>query len=307
MIRAVELLIFLSLAAGVHLGLWATAPDRQGAAATGGGGEGAVTLAAATPQAAALARAWQTAPSVSETPVAAQPAPPALAPDVPAPIAPALTAPAAPRLTALLPERPPETPTAPAQRPTLPAPEAPQPPQANEAPQPTISATRPVARATPAPTAPRPAPRDPAPRADTSPPAPPQPPAAAAQAQRPSGSAAPRQPRAASGDDGADRTQSTRQASHNALQAQWGARIQRKVHRRMIYPRGASGTGTAKVALTISRSGQLTGLRLVRSSGTQAFDTAALSAVQRAGRFPAAPKALEDASYTFTLSLAFRP
>jgi protein TonB len=48
-------------------------------------------------------------------------------------------------------------------------------------------------------------------------------------------------------------------------------------------------------------------LRLIRSSGVSAFDDEALRAVRNAGRFPAAPQGLTDASYSFTLALTFRP
>lgn len=109
------------------------------------------------------------------------------------------------------------------------------------------------------------------------------------------------------GRSGKDSTQSANAAARTALQAKWGAQVQRKVHRQLIYPRGVSGAGNARVALTIDRAGRLTGLRLTHSSGVDAFDTAALNAVRRAGRFPTAPSELTEASYTFTLSLAFRP
>lgn len=115
-------------------------------------------------------------------------------------------------------------------------------------------------------------------------------------AERRSGPAGPDSPQAAA-----------ETARRESLQARWGLRIQRRVHRRLIYPRGATGTGTARVALTIDRSGRLAALRLTRSSGVAAFDRAALSAVRRAGRFPPAPEGLDLALYSFSLSLSFRP
>jgi protein TonB len=144
-------------------------------------------------------------------------------------------------------------------------------------------------------------PADPSPR--TRPVARPEPPAHAAPAAT-----------AAGGDTGAVRqvrqpsaaAQTGKPAAHDALQARWGAQIQRKVHRRLIYPHGATGAGTTRVALSVSPSGQLTRLHVLHSSGVAAFDEAALTAVRRAGRFPAAPDGLSEANYSFTLSLTFQ-
>ena len=118
-----------------------------------------------------------------------------------------------------------------------------------------------------------------------------------------SGASASRQ----AGRQGKDSTHSAENGASAALQAGWGAKIQSRVHRQLIYPRGATGAGSASVILTVDRSGKLAALRLTRSSGTPAFDEAALRAVRKAGRFPAAPDGLTRASYSFTLSLAFRP
>jgi protein TonB len=94
-------------------------------------------------------------------------------------------------------------------------------------------------------------------------------------------------------------------ARAKSLQAGWGAKIQSRVHRNLRYPRGETATGTARVALTILRNGQLAGAKLVRSSGHAALDRAALAAVNRAGRFPKAPSELAQASYSFTIALTF--
>jgi protein TonB len=77
------------------------------------------------------------------------------------------------------------------------------------------------------------------------------------------------------------------------------ARIER------VRPR-TRGVGQVTLTLQIAQSGQLTALSVSRSSGDPDLDNAALSAVQRAGRFPAAPEGLTDASYGFSLPIRFR-
>jgi protein TonB len=85
--------------------------------------------------------------------------------------------------------------------------------------------------------------------------------------------------------------------------SQWGAQIMARIER--ARPR-VRGSGQVVLALQITRDGGLAGLSVARSSGDAALDNAALSAVQRAGRFPAAPKGLTDASYGFSLPIRFR-
>jgi protein TonB len=58
--------------------------------------------------------------------------------------------------------------------------------------------------------------------------------------------------------------------------------------------------------LTIGRDGRLLQSGISRSSGNAALDEAALKAVIRAGRFPAAPQELTEARHVFSLSVSFR-
>ncbi|MFC2969554.1 TonB family protein, partial [Acidimangrovimonas pyrenivorans] len=89
--------------------------------------------------------------------------------------------------------------------------------------------------------------------------------------------------------------------------ASWGAAIAAQIERHKRYPRDARGaTGKVSVALTIGRDGSLRGVRLRRSSGSVALDAAALAAVRAAAPYPPAPAALGDASYSFSLTVAFR-
>ncbi|WP_116083818.1 energy transducer TonB [Tropicimonas sp. IMCC34011] len=91
------------------------------------------------------------------------------------------------------------------------------------------------------------------------------------------------------------------------LKAQWGASIRNRVERGKRYPSGARrASGTAVVQLTVTRAGGLAGVRLVQSSGNAAIDQAAVQAVQRAGRFPAAPSQLPGNAHSFNLPISFR-
>lgn len=324
MMKLAEAVVFLSLATSLHIGVWAASPASDGVVSGGSRAESSVALAAATPAMTAIARQWQRPLEVTVTP-AALPHP------APEPITDATTAPKVPRpdrnhtVTAL-----PKRPEAPALAPSpvaqtdaparVAAPQTQAPPALATQAIDTTTATRPrTLSAPPAPVTPPDAPvvphQETAPRADTMPP--PAAPVPAVAAPEPAPAAAVRpQPRSkqpgqnataparATGQDAAHAAQSQ---SSNALQAKWGARIQRKVHRSMAYPRAASGSGTARVTLDVDRSGRLVSLRLVRSSGVAAFDAAALEAVKRARRFAKAPKELSEARYSFTLSLTFRP
>ena len=85
--------------------------------------------------------------------------------------------------------------------------------------------------------------------------------------------------------------------------AQWGGQIQARIARSRP---NVTGSGRATVQLSVGRNGQLQGLGLAQSSGNPAVDQAALDAVRRAGRFPRAPAALTDASYSFSVPLTFQ-
>ena len=91
-------------------------------------------------------------------------------------------------------------------------------------------------------------------------------------------------------------------------QAQWGAAIRKKVERRKAYPKAARGAeGEVIVKRTISRAGTLESVSVARSSGNAVLDEAAMSAVRRAGRFPAAPQTLTGARHVFSLPIRFAP
>lgn len=306
MMKLAEAVVFVSLATSLHIGVWAASPARDGSQGDGDSAQAAVVVQTASPAMAAVVRQWQRPPEVAPVPAALPmvPADTAAAPQRPTaesglPLTALPDRPDAPALAA-----PPEAETdAPARLsvPEFTPPDAPSPPQAEAQPRPQTPPKRDTALAAPdAPNAPSLPRVDAAPRAATAP-ATPRPPEPAPRASTRQKAAAP------AGQAAKDETHAASAKARNALQAEWGAAIQRRVHRGMAYPRGATGAGTARVALDVDRSGKLIGLRLVRSSGVDAFDRAALEAVRRARRFAKAPDGLSAASYSFTLSLTFKP
>ncbi|WP_415184692.1 energy transducer TonB family protein [Phaeovulum sp.] len=90
------------------------------------------------------------------------------------------------------------------------------------------------------------------------------------------------------------------------LRASWGAAIRARIERRKTYPSAANGaSGKVTVRLKVTRAGVLAAVSVVRSSGNAALDQAALQAVKRAGKFPAAPKGLSETGYDFSLAIQF--
>ncbi|PTV97574.1 protein TonB [Rhodobacter aestuarii] len=91
-----------------------------------------------------------------------------------------------------------------------------------------------------------------------------------------------------------------------SLLRQWGAELRARIERRKSYPKAAGrASGRVVVQVTVGRDGRLIAAQVARSSGHAALDTAALSAVKRAGRFPAAPKGLSKPSYGFAVPISF--
>lgn len=89
-----------------------------------------------------------------------------------------------------------------------------------------------------------------------------------------------------------------------SLMSQWGGQIRSCINRRARAPRGLREGGQAVLALTIGRDGAVRGVGLAASSGQPALDQAATDAARRAGRCPAAPAGLNDASYSFELPIS---
>ncbi len=312
------------LAAGLHALAFAALPG-NGVQSRGAGGESLVTLQGATPQFEAMVAAWTAPPETAQPPALTAPQPPA--PDLVEPQPPQVsrapepvTAPARPNL--------PDSPAAPAaaqaplparmpapdisQAPALPRPNtdpvpderpeiAPTPPAPPRR-QVTLPPDSPVAPAPPeamqAPSSPpppqtaRPDPR-PAPRAQTA--------STGVQAQRAAGRGGASQ----AGTSGRAESATLSPGQRRSLMAAWGAQIRTRIERTKRFPRGVRGGGRVVLSVRVSRAGTLQGVAVRKSSGKPELDAAALRAVQRAGRFPAAPGELKKPVYTFSLPVNF--
>ena len=266
--RAAEIIAFLGLSAMVHAGVMAGIGDSMGGPqAQGQGGVDRVTLTAAPESMAAMADRWTAAPQAMIRPTALQ------SPDMGTqPMMPRHD-PAAPGLT--LPRAP-----------QLAHPDAPPtaPSMSDSAPPPPDTALAQSPRPTP-----RPATHQSAPQS------------------------APQPARIAQGHGGgvtngaatalAPTTPALSQAQRQSLMAEWGGQIMARIER--ARPR-VTGKGQVTLTLRIGRDGMLAALGVAQGSGNTALDEAALAAVRRAGQFPAAPEALREASYAFTLPIRFR-
>jgi protein TonB len=279
--RALEALVFLGLALGIHLGVAGIRSPQQGAASSGDGGEALVSLEASSASLSAMVEDWEKPPELAQPELPRQ-APPQIA--APAPAMPDLTPPQAvtpmPGPQMALPQMESLPDLSQAKQPPPPAP-APEPaPKAEPKPQPAAdSQLRPKAR-----------------------PAPPAKPVVASQAQRAAGSGG----GATAGEARAASAATLNPAKTQSLKSGWGAAIRARVERRKRYPASARGaSGSAVLRITVGRDGSLHGVSVGRSSGNRALDQAAVQAVRAARRFPAAPKGLGDASYTFSLPVQF--
>lgn len=77
-----------------------------------------------------------------------------------------------------------------------------------------------------------------------------------------------------------------------ALAAKYADTVRSRIARRQRYPKKAERrgqTGVAVISFVVSKSGDISALRLARSSGNKSLDNAALSAAKRAAPFPPIP------------------
>ncbi len=274
--RALEFAGFTALAIGAHLAVFLYSPLTEGEAmASGAGGQEEVTLYAVAGDLNAIVEDWMAPPEV-ETALDEIVAPPEQEPTL------------RDRLREVQAEfsRPIQPPI-----PTLAVPSKPALPsidnQSFERPKP---APKPKAAPKPKPTTPvRPQVR----KKPASP--------ASRQGQRAAGSGGGQK----AGQSGNSRAPSLSKGAEKRLVAKWGSKVRARILRKKSFPRGASGSGTVRLRIIVAQSGQLVGVSVVRSSGSAAFDKAALRAVRAAGRFPGAPKGLRKARYTFTLNMQF--
>jgi protein TonB len=97
-------------------------------------------------------------------------------------------------------------------------------------------------------------------------------------------------------------------SSGNASASNYPGKIVSKLRRALRYPAEARAKrlkGEVQVAFTVSASGGVSGVRVVRSSGSPVLDKAALDTVRRAAPFPAIPSDAGRSSWPFTVPLAF--
>lgn len=278
--RPAEIIAFLGLSAGLHLGAILAFGDAAGGPeAQGHEGADRITLAAAPQSVAALAARWAEPPQAVASLTTMPSTPP-----LPLTTPPALGRDLAPRRAAM--PSPPLLPLPDAAPPTAgvthsaPPPPPPSPPAVAEPPpRVALPAVRPVQRP------------DTASQPGSTPQA-----ARTAQGQgggNTAGRAVAPQPAESAADP----------ARHQDLMAQWGAQIMARIER--ARPRAGS-KGQVTLMLTLTRGGDLAGLSVAQSSGDSRLDAAALAAVRGAGRFPPAPAGLRDAHYSFSLPIRFR-
>jgi periplasmic protein TonB len=82
----------------------------------------------------------------------------------------------------------------------------------------------------------------------------------------------------------------------------WRSEIVEKISSVKEYPEAARpASGTAIVAFSVNRSGEILGARLVRSSGSSLLDRAAVETVRRANPVPPPPAGVPGGSFTIPL------
>ena len=97
-------------------------------------------------------------------------------------------------------------------------------------------------------------------------------------------------------------------ANGNAETSNYMGKVRSRVARKKRYPSAArrrGETGTAVIRFVVAKSGAMSGLQLVRSSGSKTLDEAALKMAQKAAPFPAIPASTGKSSIRFTLPISF--
>ena len=100
---------------------------------------------------------------------------------------------------------------------------------------------------------------------------------------------------------------SSREAG-NAAVSNYPGQVVSRLRRNLRYPSQARRQrirGEVHVRFTVSRSGSVAGVSIVRSSGSPVLDKAALDTVRRAAPFPAIPAGAGRSNWPFTVPLAF--
>lgn len=87
--------------------------------------------------------------------------------------------------------------------------------------------------------------------------------------------------------------------------ASWKGDLMAQLNRYKRYPPGSSSNGTATVAFSVDRSGDVTSARLIHSSGDSALDQEAVSLPRRASPLPKPPEGLASGSVALTVPIHF--
>lgn len=94
-------------------------------------------------------------------------------------------------------------------------------------------------------------------------------------------------------------------ASSAAAAASWRSELMAHLNRYKRFPSGAGSGGVATIAFTINRSGQVTGSRLLRSSGDSVLDAEAVALPRRASPVPAPPSGTGGSSIGLAVPIRF--
>lgn len=86
--------------------------------------------------------------------------------------------------------------------------------------------------------------------------------------------------------------------------ATWRGRLVAHLNRHKRHP-GGGARGTSSIAFTINRSGNVTGVRLTRSSGNSRLDRAALALARRASPVPRPPSSVKGGRITVNVPIRF--
>jgi protein TonB len=108
-------------------------------------------------------------------------------------------------------------------------------------------------------------------------------------------------------DTPAPRTTAPPEASQ-AARANYNGILAAHIQRYKQYPSSAKAAGeqgVATVAFAVTRGGQATGVRLVRSSGHSELDSAALSAIRSAQPLPIPPADMPSSALSFSVPFRF--
>ena len=93
------------------------------------------------------------------------------------------------------------------------------------------------------------------------------------------------------------------------LEHQYQNSIRQRIEQKKTYPRRAKKRnvqGIVQVAFSINKSGVISKLRIIKSSGSKILDKAALQSVRSVGRFPAIPAGIRKASIDYVIPISYR-